>query len=161
MPSSSRVQRRRISPVDGNTQQDLSPKKSNGECNCNLDCKSSLTLKHIGRHYILQMMKFSLPMALGGQRTAAVSPAGVIFHTTLEKLSSPHISWGSAHKQKAKKKSLTLLLNARKSSDFRSWRNTANNESCVAIHRPGHFFSLQRRTSSCSPGQGCPPKKGP
>ena len=35
------------------------------------------------------------PMALGGQRTAAVSPAVVIFHTTLEKLSSPHISWGS------------------------------------------------------------------
>lgn len=34
----------------------------------------------------------SSPMALGGQRTAAVSPAGVIFHTTLEKLSSPHIS---------------------------------------------------------------------
>lgn len=32
------------------------------------------------------------PMALGGQRTAAVSPDGVIFHTTLEKLSSPHIS---------------------------------------------------------------------
>lgn len=43
------------------------------------------------------------PMALGGQRTAAVSPAGVIFHTTLEKLSSPHISWGSAHKQKVRK----------------------------------------------------------
>lgn len=34
-------------------------------------------------------------MAFGGQRTAAVSPAGVIFHTTLEKLSSPQISWGS------------------------------------------------------------------
>lgn len=31
----------------------------------------------------------------------------------------------------------------------------------VPIYSPGHLFSLQRRTSSRSPGQGCPPKKGP
>lgn len=53
------------------------------------------------------------PTALGGQRTAAVSPAGVIFHTTLEKLSSPQISWGSAHKKgKCSKKHEGFLSDA-------------------------------------------------
>lgn len=41
-------------------------------------------------------LKFGvLPAAFGGQRTAAVSPAGVLFHTTFEKFSSSQISWGS------------------------------------------------------------------
>lgn len=36
------------------------------------------------------------PVALRGHRTAATSPAGVSFHTTVPKLSSSQISWGSA-----------------------------------------------------------------
>lgn len=42
---------------------------------------------------IFEWLKLGLlPAAFGGQRTAAVSPAGVLFHTTFEKFSSSQIS---------------------------------------------------------------------
>ncbi|TNN57630.1 hypothetical protein EYF80_032160 [Liparis tanakae] len=76
MPSSSRLQRRRISPVGGaQTDHNIT------------DSVSEATPEAPGGRGGGRS-----PMALGGQRTAAVSPKGVIFHTTLEKLSSAHIS---------------------------------------------------------------------
>lgn len=54
-----------------------------------------------------------LPAAFGGQRTAAVSPAGVLFHTTFEKFSSSQISCGSVLNEKfyfVKKKIIIYIL---------------------------------------------------
>lgn len=48
-------------------------------------------------------MSHVLPTAFGGQRTAAVSPEGVFFHTTFEKFSSSQISCGSAQNHKSEK----------------------------------------------------------
>lgn len=85
MPSSSREQRRKMSPVEEPRQYYVT--------------WTWYFLAQCTAHELCTVYCMISPIAFRGHLTAAVSPAGVIFHMTLEKLSSPHISCGSVHRQ--------------------------------------------------------------